>query len=287
MDPERATRAAARHLHDLFDHFGDWYLAMAAYNCGPGCVDKAVQRTGYADFWELRRLNVLPKETANYVPAILAMTIIAKNAKDYGLEDLEFEKPVEYETVELESATHMSLIADALDRPLTELRELNPSVLRSVAPAGHPVHVPVGTLAQVEAALQAVPAARRDSWRVHRIESGETLADVARRFNITSAALASANRAAVDEPEVGSFLAVPVAYPGDRAPARSAKVVRKPAGKVIATTKTSPRPAAAARTVTTASTAPLAQRKPTTQPTTQPSSKNISKSPASKPAARS
>ena len=91
MDPERATRAAAKHLHDLYNHFGDWNLAMAAYNCGPGCVDKAIQRTGYADFWELRRLNVLPKETANYVPAILAMTIIAKNAKDYGLDDVQFE----------------------------------------------------------------------------------------------------------------------------------------------------------------------------------------------------
>ncbi len=287
MDPERATRAAARHLHDLFDHFGDWYLAMAAYNCGPGCVDKAVQRTGYADFWELRRLNVLPKETANYVPAILAMTIVAKNAKDYGLEDLEFEKPVEYETVELESATHMSLIADALDRPLTELRELNPSVLRSVAPSGHPVHVPVGTLAQVQAALQAVPASRRDSWRVHRMESGETLADVARRFNVTTSVLASANRAAVDEPEAGSFIAVPVAYPGDRTPVRSAKVVRKPAGKVVATSKTSPKPAATARPVTTASATPLAQHKPATQPATRPANKNISKAPVSKPASRS
>jgi membrane-bound lytic murein transglycosylase D len=65
MDPELATRAAARHLHDLYNHFGDWNLAMAAYNCGPGCVDRAIQRTGFADYWQLRRLNVLPKETAN------------------------------------------------------------------------------------------------------------------------------------------------------------------------------------------------------------------------------
>ena len=91
MDPEKATRAAARHLHDLYKHFGDWYLAMAAYDCGPGCVDHAVMRTGYADFWTLRRLNVLPKETANYVPVILAMTIMAKNAKDYGLDHLDLE----------------------------------------------------------------------------------------------------------------------------------------------------------------------------------------------------
>src|SRR5712691_3105643 len=89
MDPEQATRAAAHHLHDLYTHFGNWYLALAAYNCGPGCVDHAVMRTGYADFWTLRRLNVLPKETSNYVPVILAMTIMATNAMDYGLEGLE------------------------------------------------------------------------------------------------------------------------------------------------------------------------------------------------------
>src|ERR1035438_2313711 len=70
MDPEKATRAAAHHLHDLYSEFGDWYLALAAYNCGPGVVEKAVERTGYADFWELRSRAVLPAETTNYVPII-------------------------------------------------------------------------------------------------------------------------------------------------------------------------------------------------------------------------
>ena len=85
QDPEKATRAAAHHLHDLYNQFGDWYLAMAAYNSGPGTVQSAVKRTGYADFWELYRRNVLPKETRNYVPIILAVTIMAKNPEQYGL----------------------------------------------------------------------------------------------------------------------------------------------------------------------------------------------------------
>src|SRR5204862_1287809 len=89
QDPEKATHAAARHLRDLYNQFGDWYLAMAAYNCGPGCVDRAVQRTGYADFWTLRDMGALPRETTNYVPLILAMTIMAKNPKDYQLEDFD------------------------------------------------------------------------------------------------------------------------------------------------------------------------------------------------------
>jgi len=220
MDPELATRAAAHHLHDLYNHFGDWNLAMAAYNCGPGCVDQAIQRTGYADFWQLRRMNVLPKETANYVPAILAMTIIGKNAKDYGLDDLDLERPLEYETIELVSPTHLSLVADAIDRPLTELKELNPAVLRSVAPAGTALHVPKGTMPQVEAAFRAVPANRRDTWRVHKLESEDNFAALAKRYGTTAALLSSANH---DElPEAGALVVIPAAYPGDRVPVRTA-----------------------------------------------------------------
>ena len=153
MDPEKATRAAARHLRDLYQHFGDWYLAMAAYDCGPACVDHAVAKTGYADFFELRRLNALPKETANYVPAILAMTIVGKNASAYGLDHLDYESPIEVDSIELQTPTHLALIADAVDRPLSELKELNPGLIRSVAPAGFSVHVPKGTLQAVETAF--------------------------------------------------------------------------------------------------------------------------------------
>ena len=115
MDPDLSTRAAARNLRSLYQRYGDWYLAMAAYNCGPGVVDKAVERTGYADFWELRRRNTMPRESTNYVPAILAMTIMVKNGREYGLENLELDPPLEYDVVEIAAPTHLALIAD-LDR---------------------------------------------------------------------------------------------------------------------------------------------------------------------------
>src|SRR5208282_3131939 len=99
QDPEKATRAAAHHLKDLYNQFGDWYLAMAAYNSGPGTVQSAVKRTGYADFWELYRRNVLPQETRNYVPIILAVTIMAKNPAQYGLDSVVKDKPIPYDTV--------------------------------------------------------------------------------------------------------------------------------------------------------------------------------------------
>ncbi len=130
MDPEKATRAAARHLRDLYNEFGDWYLAIAAYNCGPGTVEKAVERTGYADFWELRARGVLPAETTNYVPIILAMTIMEKNAAEYGIEGFHARSALEYDTVETTAPTSLTLVADILDMPFAELAALNPASLQ-------------------------------------------------------------------------------------------------------------------------------------------------------------
>jgi membrane-bound lytic murein transglycosylase D len=253
MDPEKATRAAAHHLHDLYEHFGDWYLAMAAYNCGPGCVDAAVMRTGYADFWELRRRNALPKETANYVPAILAMIIISKNAAEYGIGDIDFEPAVTYDSLELQTPTHIGLVAAALDRSISELKELNPSLIKSVTPAGFTLRVPKGQVPQLEAALRVIPADRRDSWRVHRVEPGDTFAAVAKRYGTTPDVLSSANHDQL--PEAGLFAAVPVAYPGDRTPTLAKGVAKgkgKPAPRKTATAsshkKASPKKTAGART---------------------------------------
>jgi membrane-bound lytic murein transglycosylase D len=225
LDPEKATRAAAHHLRDLYNHFGDWYLAMAAYNCGPGCVDAAVLKTGYADFWELRRKSALPLQTANYVPAILAMTIMSKNAKEYGIGEIDYAPPLQYDSLELQTPTHLGLVAAAVDRSIGELKELNPGLLKSIAPAGYILRIPKGSLAQLEAMLQTVPADRRDSWRVHRVEPGDTFAGVAKQYGTTAALLSSANH---DElPEAGAFALVPVAYPGDRPPLAPKKVATK------------------------------------------------------------
>jgi len=227
LDPEKATRAAARHLHDLYAMFGDWYLAMAAYNCGPGCVQRAVERTGYADFWELRRLNVLPKETANYVPLIVALTIMAKNPKDYDLENLEADRPIEYETVQLDTPTSLALIADAADRPVSEIQDLNPALLKSAAPAGYQLRVPKGTLATVMMAMDLVPASHRADWRIHRMVPGETLAEIAHRYGTPLPALTTANErvalnaAGAGAPLAGDLLVVPSAVRISRVSARA------------------------------------------------------------------
>ncbi len=249
LDPEKATRAAAKHLHDLYAMFGDWYLAMAAYNCGPGCVQRAVERTGYADFWELRRLNVLPKETANYVPVIVALTIMAKNPKDYDLENLDADSPVEYETMELETPTSLALIADASDRPISEIQDLNPALLKSTAPTGYQLRVPKGSLAGVRMALDLVPASHRADWRIHRVVPGETLAEIAHRYSTPLFALTSANQRTAldaqptaDAPVAGDLLVIPAASHVARVPVRTA--VLSPRGKASRKTVAAHRTAA-------------------------------------------
>ena len=215
MDPEKATRAAARHLHDLYEHFGDWYLAMAAYNCGPGCVDSAVMRTGYADFWELRRRNALPLQTANYVPAILAMVIMSKNAEEYGIRDVDFEPAV---------SLRQPGIADAhAHRPGGR----RPGPVRQRAEGAEPFAHQVGDSRRIHAARPqgtGTPAGSRpagDSGRsagfLARAPGGAGRHASRRSPSATGPRadlLSSANHDQL--PEAGMFAAVPVAYPGDR-----------------------------------------------------------------------
>jgi membrane-bound lytic murein transglycosylase D len=209
LDPEKATRAAARHLRDLYHHFGDWYLAMAAYDCGPVNVDRGVERTGYADFWELRNRNVLPKETANYVPAILAMTIVMKNAKEYGLDGIDGDPPLEHDTIDIAALTHLQLVADLAECPVSQLHDLNPALLKNIAPAGRPLQVPRGSGAALAAVLETVPPEKRTAWRVHRVVGGETLGLIAQRYRVTQNSILAANRPGASALEAGDLLIIP------------------------------------------------------------------------------
>jgi membrane-bound lytic murein transglycosylase D len=219
MDPEKATRAAARHLHDLYTEFGDWYLALAAYNCGPLVVQNAVERTGFADFWELRNRGVLPAETTNYVPIILAMTIIEKNAAEYGLDNIQMDPPLDYDTVDLSAATNLTLVSDLIETPLPQLTELNPALLHGIAPEGYSLHVPKGTGPQLSSGLEMIPTEHRDSWRMHRVESGETLASIGKRFGLSPAAIMATNNLKDAEAPEGDRLLIPTAIRVD-APVR-------------------------------------------------------------------
>jgi membrane-bound lytic murein transglycosylase D len=228
LDPEKATRAAARFLKFLHDRYGDWYLAMAAYNCGAGAVDRAVERTGYADYWELLRRHALPRETANYVPIIIAMTIIAKNPQNYGLDSIVTDEPLQYDSIRLTAATQVDLIADATLQPVSVIRDLNPSLLGRVAPAGFQVHVPRGAAAATQEALETVPANSRHAWRLHHVSAGDTLAEIAKSYHLTPERIVAVNGSA-DSIEAGDTLLIPALDP--EVPAASVKGQRFAQGR--------------------------------------------------------
>jgi membrane-bound lytic murein transglycosylase D len=224
QDPEKATRAAARLLRDLHNQFGDWYLAMAAYNSGPGTVQRAVQRTGYADFWELYRRNVLPGETRNYVPIILAMTIMAKNPTQYGLDHLALDSPIASDTIRIHYPIDLRLVAECTDSSTAVLQELNPSLLRMTTPKDldFDLHVPHGMGEKYARAVQAIPEEMRVYWRYHRVETGETLSEIARRYHTTTTAIAEANNLEGTELARDSKLIIPVSPTKASAPVKAA-----------------------------------------------------------------
>jgi membrane-bound lytic murein transglycosylase D len=279
MDPEKATRAAARHLRDLYREFGDWYLALAAYNCGPVTVEKAVERTGYADFWELRSRGVLPLETTNYVPIILAMTIMEKNAAEYGIRDLQPDPALQYDTVEIAAPTSMNLVADITEIAPPELAALNPSILRRVAPAGYALHVPKGAADLLIPALESIPPERREAWRMHRVGPGETLAVIGKRYGVAANSIVALNNLPSAETVEGDRLVIPAALRAeapDRLTARKAPARRQASSKNPAARKSGPgKSAAPAAKRSASSPARKPRSKPSLTATARPSDSRV------------
>jgi membrane-bound lytic murein transglycosylase D len=225
QDPEKATRAAARDLRDLYSQFGDWYLAMAAYNSGAGTVQHAIERTGYADFWELYHRNVLPKETQNYVPIILALDLISKDPARYGIE-FEAEPALKADSVKPGQAIDLRLVAETIDTDLESLRSMNPELLRLVTPPDPDfvLRLPEGTAERFFGEIAAIPPEKWVSWRRHKVEQGETLSSIAKQYRVSPAEVADANELSANASlEEGQKLIIPAAA---RSEASTGKVIR-------------------------------------------------------------
>jgi membrane-bound lytic murein transglycosylase D len=196
-DPEKATRAAAKYLktlHRMFD--GDWHLALASYNGGPGRVQRAMKRSRQDDFWSLTTTSAyLPRETREYVPMILAAIIVARNPVQYGFA-IEAAAPVAYDRVQVPRAVDLRRVAEWAGTSIDAIQELNPELRRWTTPAGYPdyeVKVPAGKGDAVRAQLATAPTEEFTAFKWHTVRRGETLATVARRFGVTRVDLAEAN----------------------------------------------------------------------------------------------
>ncbi len=191
----RATNAAARYLAQLHKEFGDWHLAWAGYNAGGGRVRRALARHNVHSFWQLQGKGMLAKETQHYVPKILAAAIVAKNRAHYGFVDTEFETPLTFDTVQLDSAVALNRVAREARTTVKRLRELNPELLFDVTPPQrhYSLRVPKGMGSPLSNWLASVPKAKRTSFSQHRVKPGDTLGGIARRYGSTIRAVSEFN----------------------------------------------------------------------------------------------
>jgi membrane-bound lytic murein transglycosylase D len=214
FDPEKSTIAYAKYMKTLYALFGDWYLAMAAYDWGPGRVQSVIARTGYADYWELYRHNAMPAETMAYIPSVIAAVIMAKNPEQYGLTDLTPEPAVLSDTVTTNYAISLPLVADLTGSTVQDIVALNPAMLRLSTPPdrAYDLHIPPGTADIFQTRLKDFPEVNRASWRFHIVKAGETLEQIAESFHARTAQVAEFNNVTPSQPlETGDELIVPIA----------------------------------------------------------------------------
>lgn len=199
-DPEKATRAAARYLKALHALFGDWNLALAAYNAGEAKVQRVIARYGSDDFWELakhRERYSLRDETRNYVPMIHAAIVVAKAPDKYGFQ-IEPEPALTYDSVSVDGAVDLRTVAECAGRPLDDVRNLNPALRRLATPSGRSfeIKVPEGAGETVRACLEKLPPEKRVAFRTHIVGRGQTLSSIARQYGTRADDIARANNIA-------------------------------------------------------------------------------------------
>jgi membrane-bound lytic murein transglycosylase D len=221
---EKATRASARYLKDLYNHFGNWELAMAAYNTGQGNVDRAISRAGSRSFWKI--YPYIAQETRNYVPNILATMLIAKNPERYGFRNIRPDAPLSYDVVQVPTATSLHLVAQATNVSLDYIRMLNPELRRDTTPRGeaYQVRIPAGKANQFVAALKGIPIEKRDAAPSNNVQlvnytraktsgtvaaatpglmkikarSGDTPLKLAERYNVSAEEVARLNQVGIN-----------------------------------------------------------------------------------------
>ncbi|MDH4223790.1 MAG: LysM peptidoglycan-binding domain-containing protein, partial [candidate division Zixibacteria bacterium] len=202
----KSTYAACNYLNKLYNDFGCWKLALAAYNCGEGGLSRAIKKYHTTNFWELN----LRKQTYDYVPLYMAATIIAKNPQKYGF-DIEYEKPLKYDMVNVDKPVELKTISDILNVSAAEIRDLNPEILRDVTPPqyqDYKLRIPAGTKELFEQKYAELPA--KKLFAMHKVRKGETISGIARSYGIPTYSILQANtlsKRAVIYP--GQYLKIP------------------------------------------------------------------------------
>jgi membrane-bound lytic murein transglycosylase D len=250
-DPEKATRAAAKYLKSLYSMFGDWHLALASYNGGPGRVQRAIKRSGRDDFWKLSSsARFLPRETRDYVPLILAAIVIARNPAQYEMEVAPIEAPP-YETVTVSGAVDIRRVAEWAGAPVQDIQDLNPELRRWTTPiraTEYELKVPVGAASLINTRLTEQGTDDLAPLSHYTVKKGETLLSISNKLRVSRSDLAEANYLSSKSPlRTGQQLVIP------RAPTLLAARTET-ASEVVLASSSSRQPAAADETPTKSTT---------------------------------
>ncbi len=220
-DPYKSTEAAIAYLKKLYAEFGDWPLALAAYNAGEGAVGRALKKTGSEDYFTLCEASEdLKKETKLYVPKFLALVKVARNLEKLGFEPLDFDRrPATPSKLKAAPGTDLQAMAKSMGMDWKSFRELNPALRKQEAPPTRSIQVavPGHLVAKAEEFLKKPVIVKRTEYASHRVQPGDTWWGVAKKFNVPVKDLQKANT--VKKLSVGQVLRVPGQASGEGAPA--------------------------------------------------------------------
>lgn len=211
-EPEKATKAAAAYLKNLYERFGDWQLAVAGYNAGEGKIEKAIKKYNSRDFWELAQHKYLRLETKRYVPKLIAAIIIARSPEEYGFTDLQYQQPVAYDLIDVPPRTDLRAIATSGKTTLKTIHSLNNELRKNLTPpcAGrYQVRIPAGSHDMVAANLTRLQPVVSTGFATHKVRRGETLSHISRRYGTTLTNLLKANNLHSSRLKIGQRLRVP------------------------------------------------------------------------------
>jgi membrane-bound lytic murein transglycosylase D len=229
LDPEKSTRAAARHLRDLYELFGDWHLALAGYNCSPRAVQRAIaearERLGREPtFWDI--YPQLPEETRNYVPLFIATAVIVSNPSEFGIERVTPGPRYAFDHVPVEGAHSLQTIARLAETDIATVRSLNPELRSDRLPSSaepYYVRLPYGTYTTFASNYAALPNEEKRPNVGHAVRAGETIGRIAQRYQVARPALLKTNDVKPHEVHVGQRLTIPaMRYLGNTAIAAEA-----------------------------------------------------------------